>query len=93
MGLLNKSLYGLRDAPLIWKRHLIATLGKSQFSESPTMPGVLRHEERDIKISVHVDDLLITGTPQDLDWTKDILSNVHRMKFQSVGSDGDLEVA
>ena len=57
------------------------------------MPGVLRHKVRDIKISVHVDDLLITGSDEDLDWVKQVLSNEYQMKFQKVGVGHDLEAA
>ena len=57
------------------------------------MPGVLRHDARDVKISVHVEDLLITGTNEDLSWVKGILSEVYQMKFQMVGTGWDLEAA
>ena len=93
VGLLRKSLYGLRDAPLIWKRHLTGTLLTHGFQESPTMPGLLKHTERELKISVHVDDVLITGVETDLDWLQYMLNSAYQMKFQRVGHNHDLEAS
>ena len=61
VGRLKKSLYGLRDAPQIWKCHLVATLKRDGFEESATIPGMLRHSARGLKVAAHVDDLLVTG--------------------------------
>ena len=61
VGYLRKSLYGLRDAPQIWKAHRVATLKNAGFDESPTMPGILRHGPRELKVSAHVDDILCSG--------------------------------
>ena len=60
VGKLKKSLYGLRDAPQIWKRHVVNTLREAGCSESVTMPGILRHREK-MRIAAHVDDLLVSG--------------------------------
>ena len=85
VGLLEKSLYGLRDAPQIWKRHLVSTLSRIDFTESPTMPGVLRHRDRRIWIVVHVDDLLCSGYPQDLEWLSSKLKEQYELKTQLIG--------
>ena len=42
-GRLVKALYGLRDAPLIWKAHLTSSLKEVGFEECPVMPGLFRH--------------------------------------------------
>ena len=39
VGRLVKSLYGLRDAPQIWKRHVVRTLVTMGFEECVTVPG------------------------------------------------------
>ena len=85
VGLLERSLYGLRDAPQIWKRHLVATLTTMGFSESRTMPGVLRHETRQIWLVVHVDDLLCSGYEQDLQWLRDEMKRHYVLKTQMIG--------
>ena len=40
VGLLRKSLYGLRDAPQIWQRHMSSTLEAFGFEHCPTVVGV-----------------------------------------------------
>ena len=66
MGKTEKSLYGLRDAPQIWKRHLVATLKGLGFEESSTVPGLLHNRPTGVKIAEHVDDRLITGENDNL---------------------------
>ena len=71
VGLLERSLYGLRDAPQIWKRHVVGTLRILGFAEAPTIPGVLRHDFKRLWVVVHVDDLLCSAYPNDLQWLGD----------------------
>ena len=52
VGLLRRSLYGLRDAPQIWKAHLMRTLANEGFKESPTMPAVLTHVDKQIIVAL-----------------------------------------
>ena len=42
VGLLRKSLYGLRDAPQIWNKHISTTLLNLGFTECPTIPGIFK---------------------------------------------------
>ena len=68
VGVLNKSLYGLRDAPQIWSEHLGNTLRNLNFEESPTVPGVFRHKEKRMILAAHVDDVICSGSAADLEW-------------------------
>ena len=68
LGLLRKSLYGLRDAPQIGNDHFSATLRGLGFTECVTVPGILRHVSRDIRLAVHVDDVIVTGALDNLQW-------------------------
>ena len=67
VGVLNRALYGTRDAPQLWgeevKRKMIA-LG---FTSSTLQPSVYHHKERDIMVVVHVDDFLASGEQDQLD--------------------------
>ena len=54
VGRLVKALYGLRDAPLIWKAHLTQSLKKAGIEECDVMPGIFRHRSRGILVAVHV---------------------------------------
>ena len=66
VGVLYKSLYGLRDAPLIWQQHLGAVLRSLGFQECPTAVGIYKHSTRDIQLAAHVDDVLAVATETDL---------------------------
>ena len=56
LGKLNKSLYGLRDAPQIWKRTLGRELSRMGLEECPSVPGMWRSLPARVAIGVHVDD-------------------------------------
>ena len=87
VGLLRKSLYGLRDAPLIWQQHIAGVLRKGGFEESPTAVGLFRHTTRQVLIAAHVDDVLATGTPEDLCWLRDTFAAEYELKSTMLGPD------
>ena len=67
LGKLNKSLYGLRDAPQIWKRTLGRELMRMGLEECPSVPGVWRNLTSKLTMAVHVDDLIMVAPPRQLD--------------------------
>ena len=85
VGRLIKALYGLRDAPLIWKAHLAQSLKGIGFTECPVMPGVFRHSERSISLGVHVDDIMAMGAEKNLLWVYEHLCKLYDMKYSLVG--------
>ena len=56
---LNKSLYGLREAPKLWNDHLAKALHKAGFSQSAHDPGV--YYGHGMALAVYVDDVLLFG--------------------------------
>ena len=61
VGLLNRAMYGLREAPAIWQRvvqELMADLG---FVACATVPCVYFHPEKEVVAVAHVDDFLMSG--------------------------------
>ena len=61
VGMLDKSMYGTRDAPIIWQAtvdKMLITLG---FRCSVLQPGVYIHDCRQLRVMVHVDDFLVVG--------------------------------
>ena len=58
----------------------------ADFEECPTIVGVFRHRSRDLKLAVHVDDILSTGCPSDLQWLQTVLSAKYDVKSQIIGS-------
>ena len=85
VGLLNKSLYGLRDAPQIWQDHISGTLKQAGFEECPTTVGIYRHRTKQIALAVHVDDVLATGSADDLNWLRDTLLKCYKVKSLLIG--------
>ena len=80
VAVLNKSLYGLRDAPKIWQQHIAAVLKEAGFAESPTTVGAFRHKERCLILVAHVDDVMATGSLEDLMWLKATLEAEYDLK-------------
>ena len=56
---LNKSLYGLREAPKLWNDYLVIALLKAGFVQSVYDPGV--YHGRGMAVAVYVDDVLLFG--------------------------------
>ena len=56
---LNKSLYGLREAPKLWSDYLAKALLKAGFTQSAEDPGV--YYGRGMALAVYVDDVLLFG--------------------------------
>ena len=56
---LNKSLYGLREAPKLWHDHLAKALLRAGFKQSANDPGVFYG--KGMALAVYVDDVLLFG--------------------------------
>ena len=67
VGLLNKSMYGLRDAPQIWQRVVHDMLTSRGFTSLSTTQCVYVNLKNDITIVAHVDDLLCLGSRRYLE--------------------------
>ena len=87
IGQLCRSLYGTRDAPMIWQDHLRGTLEKSGMVESITHPGYFRHDGLDLDLCVHVDDLLCSGDMDALLWLKGVLTKAYDLEAEFLGDE------
>ena len=67
-GLLQRCLYGTRDAPLQWERYMAAQLEKLGFVRGQASPCCFHHRHRDLLCVVHGDDFILSGCQEDLDW-------------------------
>ena len=61
MGLLNKAMYGTRDAPAAWCRLVWKMLTDLGFVPCRTAACVFVHPVKDIKMVSHVDDFCFLG--------------------------------
>ena len=89
VGLIQRALYGTRDAPQLWQKHARKTLIALGFIESVVSPSVYYHPIRDIELSVHVDDFLCVGEEADLAWARDALAKSYTLKSTIFGPGGD----
>ncbi len=91
---LLQSLHGTRDAPQRWAEHLAEQLTSVGFVESHQSPGVFVHRDRDIELSVHVDDLLAVGEEGHLVWMEAELKKVYDLRSMLLGPGrGDVKEA
>ena len=76
---------------MIWQDHLPKTQLDMKLKESVTHSGVFQHETRDILLCVHVDDLLCTGSRDDLMWLKKELMKEYELETMRMVEDDDME--
>jgi hypothetical protein len=85
--LLEKTMYGTRDAPQIWQEVVAEVMGRLRFKASLHHPSIYYHAERDIRVIAHVDDFLRAGDEVQMDWLYQQLSLEYDLKIQKVSGD------
>ena len=80
-----------RDAgrPAAWARHVGKTLRGLGYAETKGAPGVYYHKEKDVEITLHVDDFLVVGEDEHLHELKTALEKVYKLKGKVLGLDED----
>ena len=68
VGRLNRAMYGTREAPQAWQRHITKLLRELGLTAGKSQPCVFHHPMRDLQLVVHVDDIACIGLPRELDW-------------------------
>ena len=66
VGKLLKAMYGTRDAPAVWLGEIRSLMMSLKFIQSRINPCVYYNPDRDLRVNVHVDDFLVTGTEEGL---------------------------
>ena len=89
-GSFLRSMYGTRAAALNWQRELTRILKKNGFSPGKASPCTFSHDTRNISLFVHGDDFLSSGSRQDLEWLRNVLSKEWSIKSTIIGNDDDL---
>ena len=64
---LNKAMYGLHEAPLIWQRMVRNTMRKLAFQAPTTAQCVCYHLARRVTVVAHVDDFLCVASKEELE--------------------------
>ncbi|PLW28181.1 hypothetical protein PCANC_26987 [Puccinia coronata f. sp. avenae] len=72
---LNKSLYGTKQAPCQWRKHLVGTLTKLGFDSSPLDESLFYNNDCSQFIHMHVDDGFVVGQSR-----AEVLKTLDRIK-------------
>ncbi len=88
--LLKKALYGLRTAPLAWQKEISRTMAELGWTEN-ALDCCLFTGTRGGLVSIHVDDLLIGGEPEEVDELLAGLTARYRMTVKTVGTEDGME--
>ena len=90
--LLRKSMYGTRDAPLIWAKEVQKVMEEWGFVISKFQPSVYYHPSKDLIVVVRVDDFLCSGEMKKLEWLHDNLAQKFELKKSLIMKDSEQEV-
>ena len=81
-GKLVKSMYGIRDAAQNWEEAYSEFTTKSGFTKGVCSPCVFYHKQRDLRVVVHGDDFTILGHTNGLDWFKEEIKKIFKIKHR-----------
>ena len=87
VGYLNRAMYGLRDAPVIWQEVVANLMFERNFTAIRTMPCVYFNAEKDIFIVAHVDDFLAVESRDRLYELKTELASRYDCEGEVLGID------
>ena len=85
VGLLNKSMYGTRDAAINWQEEVAKSMKAWGFRRGRYNPCVYVHAEMDIKVIVHGDDFVAVADEIALTWLSNKLKERFEIKASVVG--------
>ena len=94
-GRLNRAMYGCRDAARQWEIEITDFFTVHGFTPGLGSPVLFVSQTRDVKVSVHGDDITALGEQPDLEWLKCRLLERYEIKFGGLlGPDeGDVQDA
>ena len=85
VGILQKSLYGTRDAAHNWVEEVAKFMKGLGFLRGIYNPCLYYHPQRDIETMVHGDDFASVADIAELEWFKGKLSKRFKIKTQVIG--------
>lgn len=80
-GRLNKAMYGCRDAAACWELEITDFFTCNGFAPGLGSPVLFVNTTRDVKVSIHGDDITALGFEDDLLWLKERLLERYELKF------------
>ena len=94
-GRLNKAMYGCRDAAQCWEMEITDFFTSCGFTPGVGSPVLFVNLVRDLRVSIHGDDITALGRDSDLLWLKEALETRYELKYGGMlGPDsGDVQDA
>ena len=90
-GRLKLSLYGTRDAAQNWAAAYTKYLLSPGFEQGRASRCNFQHKGRDIRLTVHGDDLLVVADPEQLAWLDVKLRQQYDMKSEVLGPEANMK--
>eukprot|EP00435_Cladocopium_sp_Y103_P063045 s567_g24.t1 len=84
VGLLRRSLYGTRDAPLNWEMAIRDVMVQLGFEQGRSSPCLYYHKQRRILCSVHGDGFMILTGYADAIWLRDQLAEAWTVETRGI---------
>ena len=85
VGLLQKSLYGTRDAAANFLREVKKFMREQRFVVGAYNVSTFYHRQRGLRVMVHGDDFISTGSRESLSWMKCRLEERFEVKTTLIG--------
>eukprot|EP00972_Heterocapsa_arctica_P083790 12347151-Heterocapsa_arctica.AAC.1 len=79
-GHLKRSMYGTHDGGYNWEMEFTRVLLAAGFRQGVSTPYVFIHKERRIRICVHGDDFVVSGTQKDIEWIEAVMRSSFDIK-------------
>lgn len=80
-GRLNKAMYGCRDAAQCWEMEITDFFTTYGFTPGIGSPVLFINLVRDLRVSIHGDDITALGRESDLLWLKEALETRYELKY------------
>ena len=80
-GRLNKAMYGCRDAAQCWEAEITDFFTTVGFTPGVGSPVLFVNLTRNIKVTIHGDDITSLGSESDLLWLKQQLETRYELKY------------
>ena len=74
VGLLRRSMYGMRDAASLWEKLVAKKMKALGFRQGKSTPCVFWHPVKDVRTTLHGDNFASLGYRMDLEWLEGELS-------------------
>ena len=85
VGRLIKAMYGTRDAPAVWQEEVRRTMKELGFKPCLATPCVYYNEKTGVRVVAHVDDMLCTGSEEELIRLRGQISAKYQITSTMVG--------